>query len=596
MFRNSRFEYLNFIKRRIYSLNIIRFFLIVSVVMLGSLPLIAKGNPSFWKSIEPKSDSLIYSLENTDKESLKAKELLQELKYLAELSGNPTIKSRYYYWDAHINSTERYGVEDKYYPQLYEALRILDTAKYKYDYARITYLMINPLRLKESYVDQYKIYLELLPIFQQTGDKLYEATVYRRLGILLSELNKFDLALEYMENANGIYSELKRKDLLTTNMVNLSIVYQNMGKTESAIQMLDSLLNQPESYIDTTVLTAIYNNYFVLTQDEVLKEQYARKAYSTMKQFKKDKYALALSQHNLASVFQQKNQLDSALLFHKEAYKYASETHTTRIILPSLSGISNVYKKQEDFKNAFSYSNMYHTFRDSIAKEDIAIEIKRIQAETEIQKYKDQLIIEQQKNQLRKKQNIIYILVLVGVLLILIFAVMMISQKRKITETKLLEEEVENKNLRKKIDLQNRELSTASLLANEKNNILNNILNHIKTAYTNKEISREFEVSLRKLILDNLHVEEEWESFKLHFEKVHPNFFINLQKEYPELTENDLKLCAYLRIGLSSKQIGQILSVLPATVKTNRYLLRKKFNLERGHSLDDFIRHYPNNN
>lgn len=569
---------------------------LIFILSLYPISLLADTNPSFWKSVEPKSDSIISLLENSKKGTEEARALLQELKYLADLSGNPTIKSRYYYWDAYINSTERYGVEDKYYPQLYEALRLLDTAKYKYDYARITYLMINPLRLKESYVDQYKIYLELLPIVQQTGDELFEATIYRRLGILLSELNKFDLALEYMQNANIIYSQLDRKDLMTTNMVNLSIVYQNMGKTDSATQLLDSLLNQRETYIDTTVLTAIYNNYFVLAKDLTLKEQYARKAYNTNKQFKKDKYALALAQQNLASIFQEKNQLDSALLFYQAAYNYAFQTQTTRIILPALSGITQVYKRQGDFKNAFSYFEKYQSFKDSIAKEDITLEINRIQAETEIQKYRDRLIIELQHNQLRKKQHTIYILVSIGVLLTLIFIVIFISQKRKITENKLIKEELDNKNLRKKIDLQNRELSTSSLLANEKNLILNNILNHIKVAYANKEISREFEVSLRKLILDNLHAEEEWETFKLHFEKVHPNFFINLKREYPELTENDLKLCAYLRIGLSPKQISQILSVLPATIKTNRYLLRKKFNLDKDYSLDDFIRQYQNNN
>ena len=77
---------------------------------------------------------------------------------------------------------------------------------------------------------------------------------------------------------------------------------------------------------------------------------------------------------------------------------------------------------------------------------------------------------------------------------------------------------------------------------------------------------------------------------KLHFDSVHPDFFRKLKKLSAELTENDLRLCAYIRIGLRAKQIAEMLSVSPDSVNSNRYRLRKKFGLQRGDSLDDFIR------
>ncbi|MFV0469953.1 MAG: helix-turn-helix transcriptional regulator, partial [Dysgonomonas sp.] len=77
---------------------------------------------------------------------------------------------------------------------------------------------------------------------------------------------------------------------------------------------------------------------------------------------------------------------------------------------------------------------------------------------------------------------------------------------------------------------------------------------------------------------------------KLQFEKVHPDFFKKLKDLHTSITDNDLKLCAYIRIGLNAKQIGQMISVLPSTIKTNRYLLKKKLNLDADMSLDDYIR------
>jgi len=84
-------------------------------------------------------------------------------------------------------------------------------------------------------------------------------------------------------------------------------------------------------------------------------------------------------------------------------------------------------------------------------------------------------------------------------------------------------------------------------------------------------------------------LEEDWKDFKLHFEKVHRDFFQKLRNQCPGLTENDLRLCAYIRIGMRIKQIAQMLSVSSESVKTNRYRLRKKLDLPEKLTLDEFI-------
>lgn len=58
----------------------------------------------------------------------------------------------------------------------------------------------------------------------------------------------------------------------------------------------------------------------------------------------------------------------------------------------------------------------------------------------------------------------------------------------------------------------------------------------------------------------------------------------------PELTENDLRLCAYIRIGMRAKEIASMLQVTSASVNTHRYRLRKKLGLDKDASLDDFVR------
>ena len=103
-------------------------------------------------------------------------------------------------------------------------------------------------------------------------------------------------------------------------------------------------------------------------------------------------------------------------------------------------------------------------------------------------------------------------------------------------------------------------------------------------------IPRSYVQQVNRVIGESLKNDDEWSRFKLHFDAVHPNFFVRLKEICQELTENDLRLCAYICIGIRPKQIAEMLSVSPDSVNSNRYRLRKKFGLQRNESLDDFIR------
>ncbi|MCD7942997.1 MAG: LuxR C-terminal-related transcriptional regulator [Bacteroides intestinalis] len=84
--------------------------------------------------------------------------------------------------------------------------------------------------------------------------------------------------------------------------------------------------------------------------------------------------------------------------------------------------------------------------------------------------------------------------------------------------------------------------------------------------------------------------EDEWMFFKHHFEEVHPDFFKKLCSIHPNLSENELRLCAYVRTGMETKQIAQMLSVLPETINTGRYRIRKKMQLGQDVTLENYLR------
>ena len=84
-------------------------------------------------------------------------------------------------------------------------------------------------------------------------------------------------------------------------------------------------------------------------------------------------------------------------------------------------------------------------------------------------------------------------------------------------------------------------------------------------------------------------MDEEWHQFSTHFDTVHLNFLRSIKRRYPILTPNELKLCAYLHMNLSSKEIAQHMKISVRGVEISRYRLRKKLQISTETNLFDFL-------
>jgi DNA-binding CsgD family transcriptional regulator len=91
------------------------------------------------------------------------------------------------------------------------------------------------------------------------------------------------------------------------------------------------------------------------------------------------------------------------------------------------------------------------------------------------------------------------------------------------------------------------------------------------------------------LVNKNLTNEDDWLVFESHFDQAHENFFRRLKNEYPSLTPSDLKLCAYLRLNLATKEIAPLLNISVRGVEIRRYRLRKKLELPQEKNLVEFM-------
>jgi hypothetical protein len=94
---------------------------------------------------------------------------------------------------------------------------------------------------------------------------------------------------------------------------------------------------------------------------------------------------------------------------------------------------------------------------------------------------------------------------------------------------------------------------------------------------------------LQKKMTQNLHADAHWENLKLHFEETHPNLFAVLHERCPKLSPNDLRHCAYQKMGLSKKEIASLLNLDPASVNKQQYRIKQKLQLDEEVSFADFI-------
>lgn len=159
----------------------------------------------------------------------------------------------------------------------------------------------------------------------------------------------------------------------------------------------------------------------------------------------------------------------------------------------------------------------------------------------------------------------------------------------KTTEAEL--ERVKREKLESEINSKNKELANSTMHLLNKNDFISGVkstLVGIIKRSSNPEVRKEI-----KKVVDNIErniaQDNDWDDFAIHFDQVHGDFSTRLKEAFPNLSPQEMKLSAYLRMNLSTKEIAQLLNISIRGVEIARYRLRKKLELDREVNLQQFI-------
>lgn len=494
--------------------------------------------------------------------------------------------------------------------------------------------------LKGFYDKTMQIYIEVLKIREGLKDTAGIVSSYSNIGLLFIKTKDYNKALIYYNKSLNLMklSRKVEKDAQVNILVNMGAVYNNIDKKDSALYYYDKAMQIALKYnLKARIATIHVNMGFIHYQKKdfntALKSFQDAADLQRTYGFSKE---LPHTYQNIANTYFQLGNFDNCLKIAKEGLDLSIKNKylETQAEIEMLLG--KTYAKKGDYQKSNEYLFKHITHHDSlfnIQKTEALAEMeKKYQTEKKIQEIK-MLKLDNELKSKRDDLQKMYIRLALGVIIILLFIVSFIIyrfrirkklflQNEEILKTKAAAKELENQRLeievklneekhkhiqkemkiqaeisllkaeklQEELDHSHRELSTTAMFVYQKNEILGQISEMIEEITDNEKVeSKKPLKDIKRLINDNIELTDDWDRFKLHFEKVHPKFFEILSNQYPGLTQNELKHCAYIRINLSGKEIARMLNVVPKSIQMARYRLKKKFNLGQDDDLHEFI-------
>lgn len=375
---------------------------------------------------------------------------------------------------------------------------------------------------------------------------------YNNIAEVYLNLNHYDSACLYAKKALEI--KLANNSVASLNDVanswlNMGNIYRKLNKPDSALIMIDK----------------------------------AAKTYEKLQNG--SSYAEAL--YGIGNVYSDLNNFDKAEENFTKGLKKSVEVGDKNNIKTGYKLLSGLYRDHKQYEKSLDYFLLYSSVKDSIFNKERSNAIEELQIKYEVDK-KEQKIESQASIIRQKKEQIKYIILGSGVLVVLASIVIFLIIKNKRQKEALLKEEADN--LRKDLELKNREL-----VCNVSNIYTKNMVIHkvAKTLSKSIRASGQTNVELINEIIRELQRnmdETSWKEFEYRFSKVHESFYETLDVKYPELTHAERKICAMLKLDMSSKEIAAITMTQPESVDTTRSHIRKKLGLVKDENLSEFLK------
>ncbi|MCL7752630.1 tetratricopeptide repeat protein [Polaribacter sp. Z022] len=453
-----------------------------------------------------------------------------------------------------------------------------------------------------SHKDSYdNLWLALLLADASNNDDR-KALIYRDIGRHYSYYKRKEKALQFLNQSLSLRKKLVAlkkldKEELANAYLAFVATFRELKDLKSAKKYLDSsaiYLKKSPNHRDKAFYS--FENGVILNSQGKYKE--SLKEFTTSSKWFDEKvpgYKVLINTY-IGDCYKNLKEYSKSESYYLNAIetsnKYKAHKNYTPLIYERLSALYLIIgEKDKAFKSLKMAKDLDALYFDSRSKNNRPL----LEIQDEFLEEKKRQIIalkEQRINQLEQEEKVDFLerMLLLGFIVFLVlfsaFFINSIRSKHK-AEKEILRKKRElelQKNL-EIIELKNKELAASVIKLIEKDAFIEQLKN--KLSKGDGEINR----SEAKQILNSISVNslENWNEFETKFVSINKKFYTKLNKKFPNLTHNDQRLCALVKLNFSSKEIAKLLNMSNESVHTTRSRLRKKLNLSRDVNLKQFI-------
>ncbi|HEX5551622.1 MAG TPA: tetratricopeptide repeat protein [Chitinophagaceae bacterium] len=453
-----------------------------------------------------------------------------------------------------------------------------------------------------------KYFLQSMRLLEQQNEKDYSdltmtandiAYVYKETNELNKSLQYFQKALMYAKKISGAYNAHVVSMILT----NIGTLYANKKNYKQAFAYNQKTLDLAQQKNNLILKGLGFENRARIYKSMTAFDRsthYYLKADSIFQQLNMEG-RIATVLNAVAENYLSMKELNQAESYALQALKIARRGNIPEESEKALKHLIIIDKQTGNYKKALAFQEQYHSIRDTLLNKEKADQIIKLQILYETGKKQEQ--IEMLRIQESREEILRYVLLGCIAFLMIIGVLLYRQQQMKnrkdkmlsVSQQALIQEQLKNTRLHEQqlqhdIQSKNKELTTYALNFIQKNQLLEELKDRLADIRKNTDGALSGKLGgLQHIIRHSFNLDKDWDEFRLYFEQVHDRFFKVLNSRYPGLSNKELRLCALLKINLSTKEMASLLGISAASVKMARYRLRKKLRLDSENDLTCFM-------
>jgi tetratricopeptide (TPR) repeat protein/DNA-binding CsgD family transcriptional regulator len=438
---------------------------------------------------------------------------------------------------------------------------------------------------------------QIKQLADKTGNQEFLIDYYNQLGVTYYyEQLDMPKSFEYFKKALELSRKLNIEKNISRTLSNYGLAYLEKENYQTALTYFRQAIASYKKEYNKEGTMEFYSNMGVAF---IYAQKYDSATYYLDKSLLLAKETPGLDDDAerlmYLGVFNQEiGDNDKALSYLQDAFKLINNLSSFRSKILVCEGLADAYAGQGLFKEAHDFRNKEKLYRDSLLVVNLEESSLSYKYKSELDELKNCNRIQQIEKD--KESERFQFWVVIGILVIILltgFAIFLVFRHQSNQKRLFLlneKEKLEKNQVTLELEANEREVAAKSMFLLEKDNLINHISDKLRTTLPKLEGDA---YTVVNSLVSELHYSvnnKRWDEFELRFNKVHPTFIQNLEKKHPKLSNNERKLCAFLLMNMSSKDISSITGQTVHSINIARSRLRNKLDLvHTGEELGSYL-------